>query len=82
MVWIGRNSASGMSRHSRARQGGIGGQAKSNPKDARVIADQLRLRSSDFRPIALEDEAQTELRLMVSRRGDPTSTFGWTSFSF
>lgn len=54
----------------RARQGGVGGQAKSDPKDARVIADQLRLRASDFRPIALEDAAQAELRLMVSRRGD------------
>jgi transposase len=54
----------------RARQGGVGGQAKSDPKDARVIADQLRLRAGDFRPIALEDEARAELRLRVSRRSD------------
>ena len=54
----------------RARQGGVGGQTKSDPNDARVIADQLRLRAADFRPIAMEDDALAELRLMVSRRGD------------
>lgn len=54
----------------RARQGGVSGQSKSDPKDARIIADQLRLRGADFRPIALEDEAVAELRLLVSRRGD------------
>jgi transposase len=54
----------------RARQGGVSGQSKSDPKDARVIADQLRLRGADFRPIKLEDEAIAELRLLVSRRGD------------
>lgn len=54
----------------RARQGSVGGQSKSDPKDARVIADQLRLRANDFRPIAIEDDAMAELRLRVSRRGD------------
>ena len=54
----------------RARQGSVGGQAKSDPKDARVIADQLRLRPTDFRPIALADEPLAELRLLVGRRGD------------
>lgn len=54
----------------RARQGGVGGQTKSDPKDARVIADQLRLRAADFRPIVLENEVVAELRLLVSRRGD------------
>jgi transposase len=54
----------------RARQGGVGGQAKSDPRDARVIADQLRLRAADFRPVALEDDAIAELRLLVSRRDD------------
>lgn len=54
----------------RARQGGVGGQSKSDPKDARVIADQLRLRAADFRPVAIEHEALAELRLLVSRRGD------------
>jgi len=54
----------------RARQGTVAGQAKSDPKDARVIADQLRLRAADFRPIALSDDTVAELRLLVSRRGD------------
>ena len=54
----------------RARQGGVGGQSKSDPKDARVIADQLRLRAADFRPVALESDAIAELRLLVSRRDE------------
>jgi transposase len=54
----------------RARQGSVGGQAKSDPKDARIIADQLRLRPADFRLISLEDDTLAELRLLVSRRGD------------
>jgi transposase len=54
----------------RARQGSVGGQAKSDPKDARVIADQLRLRPDDFRLVSLQDETLAELRLLVSRRGD------------
>jgi transposase len=54
----------------RARQGGVGGQAKSDPRDARVIADQLRLRAADFRLVALENDAVAELRLLVSRRDD------------
>ena len=53
----------------RARQGTTGGQAKSDPKDARVIADQLRLRD-DFRTIALGDDDSAELRLLVGRRDD------------
>lgn len=54
----------------RARQGSVGGQSKSDPKDARVIADQLRLRAADFRPIVMPDDTVAELRLLVSRRGD------------
>ena len=54
----------------RARQGGVGGQAKSDPRDARVIADQLRLRAGDFRLVTLENDAVAELRLLVSRRDD------------
>lgn len=54
----------------RARQGGVSGQTKSDPRDARVIADQLRLRAGDFRPVSLEDDRLAELRLLVSRRGD------------
>ena len=52
----------------RARQGGVGGQAKSDPKDAKVIADQLRLRPDDFRPVAFQDETLAELRLLTRRR--------------
>jgi Transposase len=54
----------------RARHGSVGGQGKSDPKDARIIADQLRLRAGDFRPITLADDTVAELRLLVSRRGD------------
>ena len=54
----------------RARQGSVGGQNKSDPRDARVIADQLRLRPADFRPITVQDETVAELRLLVSRRAD------------
>jgi hypothetical protein len=53
----------------RARQGTVGGQAKRDPKDARVIADQLRLRD-DFRVVTLGDDDAAELRLLVSRRDD------------
>jgi transposase len=54
----------------RARQGSVGGQGRSARKDARIIADQLRLRADDFRPITLADDTVAELRLLVSRRGD------------
>ena len=62
----------------RARQGSVGGQAKSDPKDARAvaprgspdIADQLGLRPADFRPITVQDETVAELRLLVSPRAD------------
>ena len=54
----------------RARQGSVGGQNKSDPKDARVIADQLRLRPGDFRPITVQDETVAELHLLVRRRTD------------
>jgi hypothetical protein len=58
----------------RARQGTVGGQAKSDFKDARVIADQLRLRRDDFRPVGLGDDALAELRLLVGWRGTWWST--------
>ena len=44
----------------RARQGGADGQAKSNPKDGRIIAGQFRLCPDDFRRVALQDAALTE----------------------
>lgn len=55
----------------RARQGTVGGESKSDPRDARVIADQVRTRA-DLRPVVSESELDIELRLLVSRRGDLT----------
>jgi len=53
----------------RARQGITGGEAKSDPRDARVIAEQVRSRR-DLRLIALEDDALAALQLLVGRRRD------------
>lgn len=53
----------------RARQGTAGGESKSDPRDARVIADQVRTRR-DLRRLAAEPEATVELRLLVARRRD------------
>ena len=52
-----------------ARRGTVGGEQKSDPKDARVIADQLRLRS-DFRELTRLRADDVELRLLVGRRGE------------
>jgi transposase len=52
-----------------ARRGTVGGEQKSDPKDARVIADQLRMHD-DFRELAEMREEDVELRLLVGRRGD------------
>lgn len=51
----------------RARQGTSGGEHKSDPRDARVIADQVRTRS-ELRPIKTAAEIDVELRLLISRR--------------
>jgi transposase len=51
----------------RARQGTTGGEHKSDPRDARVIADQVRTRT-DLRPIEAAGELDVELRLLVARR--------------
>jgi transposase len=51
----------------RARQGTAGGEHKSDPRDARVIADQVRTRN-DLRPLESASETDIELRLLVSRR--------------
>lgn len=51
----------------RARQGTTGGEHKSDPRDARVIADQVRSRG-DLRPIETGSEIDVELRLLVNRR--------------
>jgi len=53
----------------RARQGTAGGEHKSDPRDARVIADQVRIRH-DLRPIEPTTELDLELRLLVGRRRD------------
>jgi len=53
----------------RARQGTVGGEHKSDPRDARVIAEQVRTRQ-DLRPIEPASELDLELRLLVGRRRD------------
>jgi transposase len=53
----------------RARQGTVGGENKSDPRDARTIADQVRTRS-DLRPIEPATELDLEIRLLVGRRRD------------
>ena len=53
----------------RARQGTAGGEHKSDPRGARVIADQVRIRR-DLRPIEPATELDLELRLLVGRRRD------------
>jgi transposase len=51
----------------RARQGTTGGEHKSDPRDARVIADQVRTRT-DLRPLEPAEELDAEIRLLVGRR--------------
>lgn len=51
----------------RARQGTAGGEHKSDPRDARVIAELVRSRD-DLRPLGLGSELDAELRLLVGRR--------------
>jgi transposase len=53
----------------RAREGTVGGESKSDPRDARVIADQVRTRR-DLRRVEPHTELDVELRLLVSRRRD------------
>lgn len=53
----------------RARQGTVGGESKSDPRDARVIADQVRTRT-DLRKVVADSELDVEIRLLVSRRRD------------
>ena len=50
----------------RAGQGFAGGERKSDPKDARTIAELVRTR--DLRPILPDDEALIAIRLKVGRR--------------
>lgn len=51
----------------RARRGTRGGENKSDPRDAKVIAEQVMLRS-DLRPVQLRTEAAADLRLLVGHR--------------
>lgn len=51
----------------RARRATKGGEAKSDPRDAKTIADQLRLHS-DWRVITADDETSLDLRMVVGRR--------------
>lgn len=53
----------------RARQGTVGGESKSDPRDARVIADQVRTRR-DLRPVTCASELDLEIRFVVGRRSD------------
>ena len=53
----------------RTRQGTVGGEHKSDPRDARVIADQVRTRQ-DLRAIEPMSELDLELRLLAKRRRD------------
>ena len=52
----------------RAGQGFAGGERKSDPRDARTIAEPVRTR--DLRPILPDDETPIALRLKVGRRRD------------
>jgi transposase len=53
----------------RARVGFAGGETKSDPRDARVIAEQVRTRP-ELRVIQPDKEATIALRLLVGRRRD------------
>lgn len=53
----------------RARRATTGGEHKSDPKDAAVIADQVRLRR-DLRPVEPAREIDVELRLLAGRRSE------------
>jgi transposase len=53
----------------RAR-GAYGSEAKSDPRDARIIADQLRLRWRSLPEVRLRGEAAAEVRALVGHRRD------------
>jgi transposase len=55
----------------RAAHGFAGGERKSDPQDARVIADLVRTRPG-LRPIRPDDETTVTIRLLVARRRDLT----------
>lgn len=47
-----------------------GGEAKTDAKDARVIADQSRMRGTDLPVLASDDHLITELRMLTAHRTD------------
>ena len=47
-----------------------GGEAKTDAKDARVIADQSRLRGADLPVLHPDDDLIAELRMLTARRAD------------
>jgi transposase len=53
----------------RARQGTVGGEHKSDPREARVIAEPVRTHQ-DLRPLEPATDLDLELRLLVGRRRD------------
>lgn len=53
----------------RARRATVGGEHKSDPKDAAVIADQVRMRDN-LRPVTTQRGADVDLRLLVGRRSE------------
>ena len=55
----------------RAREASVGGENKSDPRDARAIAEQVRVRS-DLRQIEPRTEVDLEIGLMARRRAELT----------
>jgi transposase/transposase IS116/IS110/IS902 family protein len=53
----------------RARRAAVGGEHKSDPKDAAVIADQVRMRE-DLRPVTAARDLDIDLRLLVGRHSE------------
>ena len=49
------------------------GETKTDAKDARIIADQARMRT-DLQPVRGADQISTDLRLLTARRTDPSMT--------
>lgn len=52
----------------RARRATRGGEHKSDPRDAKVIADQIRLRGEELRLVEAVSDTDAELRLLAGRR--------------
>jgi Transposase len=54
----------------KVREAYAGGEQKSDPKDAFVIADQLRLRWRSLQRVRVREEGLAELRVLVGHRKD------------